>query len=58
MVEHTLKINTARFLNYVWPFYNNMHEKVKRYCNFTKKTPEGLFFEFYEIFHISGRLFL
>ena len=56
MVEHTLKINTARFLNYVWPFYNNMHEKVKRYCNFTKKTPEGLFFD--EIFHISGRLFL
>ena len=22
-------VNTARFLKYVWPFYNIMHEKVK-----------------------------
>ena len=32
MVKHTLKIlrcsHTARFLKYVWPFYNIMHERV------------------------------
>ena len=22
-------VNTARFLKYVWPFYNAMHERVK-----------------------------
>ena len=27
MVKHTLKI--LRFLKYVWPFYNIMHERVK-----------------------------
>ena len=33
MAKHTLKISrcsTARFLKYVWPFYNIMHERVKR----------------------------
>ena len=32
MAKHTLKscgVNTARFLKYVWPFYNIMHERVK-----------------------------
>ena len=32
MAKHTLKIlrlNTTRFLKYVWPFYNIMHERVK-----------------------------
>ena len=29
MAEHIFKIlNTARFLNYVWPFFNIMHEKL------------------------------
>ena len=31
MAKHTLKIcgvNTTRFLKYVWPFYNIMHERV------------------------------
>ena len=23
-------VNTARFLKYVWPFYNIMHERVNR----------------------------
>ena len=23
-------VNTARFLKYVWPFYNIMHEKIKK----------------------------
>ena len=23
-------MNTARFLEYVWPFYNIMHERVKK----------------------------
>ena len=33
MAKHTIKIlrpvNTARFLKYLWPFYNIMHERVK-----------------------------
>ena len=32
MAKHTLKscgVNTARFLKYVWPFYNIMNERVK-----------------------------
>ena len=32
MAKYTLKscgVNTARFLKYVWPFYNMMHERVK-----------------------------
>ena len=30
MAKHTLEIlNTARFFNYVWSFYNIMHERVK-----------------------------
>ena len=32
MVKHTLKIlwcPIAKFLKYVWPFYNIMHERVK-----------------------------
>ena len=30
MAKHTLKIvHTARFLKYVWPFYN-MHERVNK----------------------------
>ena len=30
MAKHTLKscVQTARFLKYVWPFYNIMHERV------------------------------
>ena len=24
-------MNTARFLKYVWPFYNIMHERVKKF---------------------------
>ena len=23
-----LRVHTTRFLKYVWPFYNNMHERV------------------------------
>ena len=23
-------VNSARFLKYIWPFYNTMHERVKR----------------------------
>ena len=37
MAKYTLKscgVNTARFLKYVWPFYNIMHERV----NSNKKT--------------------
>ena len=33
MGKYTLKscgVNTARFLKYVWPFYNIMHERVKK----------------------------
>ena len=31
MAKHTLKIvHTARFLKYVWPFYNIMHERVNK----------------------------
>ena len=33
MAKQTLKscgVNTARFLKYVWPFYNIMHERVKK----------------------------
>ena len=31
MAKHTLKscgVNTARFLKYIWSFYNIMHERV------------------------------
>ena len=30
-------VNTARFLKYVWPFYNIMHERVKKYKGNTTK---------------------
>ena len=33
MAKHTLKscgVHTAKFLKYVWPFYNIMHERVKK----------------------------
>ena len=36
MAKHTLNVNTARFLNYVWPFYSIIHERVNRlpfFCN-------------------------
>ena len=29
-------VHNARFLKYVWPFYNIMHERVKLYENFIK----------------------
>ena len=31
MAKHTKScgVYTARFLKYVWPFYNTMHERVK-----------------------------
>ena len=39
MAKHTLKscgAHTARFLKYVWPFYNIMHERVDM-CNWLLK---------------------
>ena len=43
MAKRTSK-NTARFLKYVWPFYNIMHERVKTsiigmWYNFQKYRP-------------------
>ena len=36
MAKDTLKIfHTARFLKYVWPFYNIMHEKVNVSLSFS-----------------------
>ena len=31
-------VNTTRFLKYVWPFYNIMHERVKLNKNFIQLT--------------------
>ena len=28
ILQKSCVVNTARFLKYVWPFYNIMHEKV------------------------------
>ena len=41
MAKHTLKflqcgVNTARFLKYVWPFYNIVHERDKTISDFVK----------------------
>ena len=29
ILQNSCGVNTARFLKCVWPFYNNMHERVK-----------------------------
>ena len=31
IIEKSCSVNTAKFLKYVWPFYNIMHERVKNY---------------------------
>ena len=33
MLWKSCDVNTARFLKYIWPFYNIMHERVKLYWN-------------------------
>ena len=33
---------TARFLKYVWPFYNIMHERVKMQKKFSEKRKGSL----------------
>ena len=33
----TCGVSNARFLKYVWPFYNIMHERVKKVQNPVKK---------------------
>ena len=29
ILQKSFGVNTARFLKYVWPFYNIIHERVK-----------------------------
>ena len=44
MAKHTLKscgVNTARFLKYVWPFYNIIHERVKEQSHSEHKIKKG-----------------
>ena len=44
MAKHTLKscgVNTARFLKYVWPFYNIIHERVKEQSHSEYKIKKG-----------------
>ena len=31
-IKKLIEMNTARFLKYVWPFCNIMHERVKTFC--------------------------
>ena len=42
-------VNTAKFLNYFWPFFNIMYERVKNYLSriimikYMGKTVSGIF---------------
>ena len=31
ILQKSCGVHTARFLNYVWPFYNIMHERVNKF---------------------------
>ena len=50
ILQKSCGVHTARFLKYVWSFYNIMHERVKPYhpqCSFQR------FVKMYFYFHTS-----